>query len=60
MLFVTLIPAWAWTGFIVTAWSMLAYQAVNRIGFRHFALKALVAALALQSIAASSMQLSQA
>lgn len=54
MLFVVLIPAWAWTGLMVAAWGTLAYQARSRVGYRYFAVKGLVAALALQSIAASS------
>jgi hypothetical protein len=53
MLFVVLIPAWAWIGLIVAAWSSLAYQALSRINFRHFAVKGLLVALALQSMGAS-------
>jgi len=54
MLFVVLIPAWAWTALMVAAWSTLALQAHLRVGFGHFAVLGLVATLALQTIAASS------
>jgi len=54
MLFVVSIPAWVWTGSIVAAWSTFAYQALCRVQFQHFVVKVLLAALALQSIGASS------
>jgi hypothetical protein len=54
MLFVVLIPAWAWTALMIAALSTLSYQAFSRSGFRHRAVMGLLAVLTLQTVAASS------
>ncbi|MEB3212617.1 MAG: hypothetical protein VKL39_14755 [Leptolyngbyaceae bacterium] len=54
MLYIVLIPAWAWVTLLVTAWATLALLVFSELGFRHRVIVGLMAVIALQTIAASS------
>lgn len=53
MLYVVLIPGWAWVALSISAWATLAYIALRRLRFRNRVLIGLLAVMAVQALAAS-------
>ena len=54
MIYVVIMPGWAWVALILAIWATFAYQTYNRIGFGHNIIMGLFVALTIQSVAASS------
>jgi hypothetical protein len=54
MLYVVLVPWWAWTALLVAGWMILALGASRGPGLRNRVLVGLLAVMALQAVAASS------